>query len=328
MLHWLRTERPATLFFLLLYGVIVKLFYFVHPLGVIRNESGDGPFYIWLVEGFEKNLSFGSFHFTFLAFFLLFLEAVLLNSLVLKNHILSERTYFTAFSFILFSSLLPNWNTFSAPLLATLPFLYVLYQSFSLPDTPNRKMTSFNLGLAIGSMLFIYVPSVVLLLVVWAAMIILSSFRLSEWLLSILGFLCPLYLWATYLFLTDQLSTFLGAFSLETPDLFPLSFSLSAAWSVCALLLFILYGSILQQKKTRGFLTRIKRSWNVLWISLFILLAYPFLYGTFHFSEWLFFLLLSAIFMAKGFQNTYKRGLLLFLHFLAIGSVLYLQWFH
>src|SRR6185436_14640377 len=62
----------------------------------------------------------------------------------------------------------------------------------------------FNIGLIMGITTLIYQPSLVFILLIWAALFIMRPFRIQEWLINLLGITTPYYFLAILLYLANQ----------------------------------------------------------------------------------------------------------------------------
>ncbi len=325
MFRWLRSGNPYSLIYLLFYALVIKFYYLIHPVGPVLSPASDGLIYQPLIQGLEHRLNMGPEGFTILAFLFLLAEAIVLNAQVNRFRILPGTTYFTAFSFILFSGFIASWNAFSAPLLAGLLILALVHQLFKLHNTTTPRSTAFNLGLTVGFASLLYFPAIALLLVVWFALVSVRPFRLSEWILVVLGVFCPYYFIGTVLFLTDRLYRMkdipLPGFSV--PELVYSYWILSG---MIGLLLYFIYGSLRLQQDYSKMLIYVRKSWIILLAFLTIALALPFLPDTFRVDGWFIAFFPISIFIACGFSHLKKQWFGWLLHLLALGFVLFVQW--
>ncbi len=122
------------------------------------------------------------------------------------NRMMQRQNFLPGMAYLIVTSLVPEWNYFSAPLFANTILILVLAGLFHTHNTAQPKGIIFNIGLGIGICSFIFFPSVIF--VIWAifGLMLMRPFRINEWLICILGMTTPYYFYPVYLFLTDQWS--------------------------------------------------------------------------------------------------------------------------
>ena len=67
-----------------------------------------------------------------LAILLLITQALMLNSFINRQRMTGRQSYLPAMAYILLTSLLPDWNYFSAPLLVNTIFIFILTSLFQI----------------------------------------------------------------------------------------------------------------------------------------------------------------------------------------------------
>ena len=325
MFRWLRTGNPSTFIYLLLYTLVVKFFYLTHPVAALLSPASDGLLYGPLVRFLRQQVGLGPLGFTVLSLFVILLLAVMLNFQVNKFRLLPGASYYPAFCFIVFSSFFSFWNVFSAPLVAAVPLLLVLRELLGLFDHPSGRTAAFNMGLFVGLAGLFYMPALALLLLIWFALLTARPFRLAEWILAVVGVLCPFYFAATVLFLTDNLALF-AAQPLPGISIPETAYSYWIIGATAGLLVYFLYGSLRLQQEYSKMLIHIRKAWVLVLAFVIISLALPFLPDVFDLDGWLVAFLPMSLIIACGFWHVRKKGFALLLHLLALAFVLYLQW--
>lgn len=325
MFRWLRTGNPYNVLALLVYAIVIKYHYLLYPPVVIPAPGSDGPFYTWLTGLMQHTAGFSSEAFTITAFGLLFFEALLINSILNRFRVLPGNSYFPAFCFLLFSSFFPEWNTFSAPLLASVILLGFLAQLFQLYATGQSRSKSFSLGFLGGVASLVYLPALGLVLLIWIALMVSRPFRLAEWILALAGMICPWYFLATALFLTDRLGllAILPVPTLSYPHL------TTAYWLAAGMILVIwwfLFGSIRLQQDYMKMMIHIRKCWQILLAFVCLGIALPFLADTFSISGWLIPFLPMTAFIALGFWHIRKSWLTWVVHLSALVYLFLFQW--
>lgn len=325
MFRWLRSGNPYHVIILLVYAICIKYFYLVHPLPVVAHPESEGGLYRYILH-YLQGLSFGPVSFALLAFILLFIEAILLNTVVNRFKLLPANSYFPAFCYLLFTSFFPEWNVFSAPLLANLLLVVILPQLLNLYSAQQPRSSAFSLGFFMGIGGLIYAPVLAMLALIWIALLVSRPFRLAEWVVAVVGVLCPYYFLCTILFLLDKLSvipTLVPAPALSYPDLLPYPWVLGGA---VFLLIWFLYGNIRMQQDHMKMMIHARKCWQILLAFVTTGFILAFLPDRFSFSGWLVAFLPMAVFIAMAFWHIQKGWLAMAVHLCALAYVFVVQW--
>jgi hypothetical protein len=300
-----RQKSPANILLLLIVGVLIKLPAFIHPHPAVIHSS-DGYFYTRIVETLNPSAAGFPLLYPLLAFLLLFLQANLLTRFINQHRMMNRLNYLPGLAYIVVTSLLPDWNYFSASLLANTILLYILPAIFNTYNKPQARGSIFNIGLALGIASFFYSPIIFFGLWVILALSILRPFKLNEWLLCILGITTPYYFLAIYLVLTDSFSweVLLPQISIGLPKI------QQSAWmagSVFLIMVPFLVGGYYVQDHLRRMLIQVRKGWSILLFYLLIALLIPFVNTGNSLESWIMALLPMAAFHAFGYMHaSYK----------------------
>jgi len=120
-----KQKNPANIFLLLVFGICIKLPMFQHPHKVVSKPE-DGILYNGMLQFFGPAAKANPLLYPAMAFGLLFLQALLLTRFINGQRMMNKPTYFPGMAYLLITSLLPEWNHFSAPLLVNTILLFVL----------------------------------------------------------------------------------------------------------------------------------------------------------------------------------------------------------
>ena len=88
--------------------------------------------------------------YSILTFLLLFSQATLFNRIFNHHKVLPKPTYLPGMSYILITSLLPDWDHFSAPLLINTIMIWVWYRMMDLYNSQRPGTAIFNIGIWTG----------------------------------------------------------------------------------------------------------------------------------------------------------------------------------
>ena len=147
MIGIFKQKNPANILLLLVFGVLIKLPMFLHPHTPVARP-GDGVLFKAILKLLEPTGKSNPSLYPILAFGLLFLQAIMLTRFINTQRMMSRPTFFPGMAYMLITSLLPEWNYFSAPLMVNTILLFVLTGLFKIYNQPNAKGTIFKIGRA------------------------------------------------------------------------------------------------------------------------------------------------------------------------------------
>ncbi|GAA3921554.1 hypothetical protein GO495_01355 [Chitinophaga oryziterrae] len=324
MVKFFRSGNPLTVLLLLIYTLLVKFYYLLHPSTFVADGS-EGLLYDLFVKWIQRVIGNSPYLFTSLAILLLLLQALLVTKIVNHQRLFAKPTYLPAMSYMLFTSLLEGWNVFSPALLVNLVMLWVFSSITLLYTRTSARDVVFNIGFALGVCGLFYFPSVVFCLLLLLSLLIMRPFRLAEWIIAVLGLICPLYLLGTYLYLTDQWSLFT-----KIPRIginFPVIADYKVWGAMVASIFFFILGWLLLQSTIKKMLIQGRKIWSVLIVYVFVAMVVPFF--NVHFSPlyWLMAILPLSLFVANVYWSIRNNTVANIIHFITLGYVIVMQYF-
>ncbi|MBE7174172.1 MAG: hypothetical protein INR73_26590 [Williamsia sp.] len=206
--------------------------------------------------------------FSLLAFAFLYIQATLLNRICNSLRLFPRPNYLVAMAFLLITSLVPEWSVFSAPLLVNFFMVWIWYRMIRLYNHPQPKTSIYNISVLTGLMPLIYSPALALIILLVLALVITRPFRVTEWMVALLGLFTPYYFLGAILYLTNQwkVSTILPHMTLHVPHV-------PTVWWVIAtvalLALPFLLGAYYVQQHLGKIPIQIRKGWGLLLIFLF-----------------------------------------------------------
>jgi hypothetical protein len=192
-------KNPANIFLLLVFGVLIKLPLFLHP-NLIESRNSDSLLYKAILDFLKPGGKSFPALYACLSVGLIFLQAIVLTRFMNTQRMMNRSTYFPGMAYMLITSLIPEWNYFSAPLIVNTILVFVLSGLFKIYNQQNAKGAIFNIGLALGISSFIFFPSVTFIAWILLALMVMRPFQINEWLLCLLGATTPFYFYAVYPF--------------------------------------------------------------------------------------------------------------------------------
>jgi hypothetical protein len=250
--------------------------------------------------------------FSVIAFSLLFIQALSLNKLVNTQRLMEKPNYLTGMCYLLFTSLFTDWYYLSSPLIINTLLISVLFMLCNLHNNTNPKTSLFNIGVITGLATFFYFPSIAFALLIIVGLGITRPFRLPEWLMALLGILTPYYFLAAYVFLTASWRGYhFPGVSVTVPKF------TQTKWAFAAVLIvtfIILVGIFFIQRNMRRQLLQSRKSWNLIFLYLFVALFVPFLSASQSFDYWILTAVPVAAISGTAFYYPEKKWFALTMH--------------
>lgn len=276
MIRLFSGNNPLNVLLLFFLGILLKLPYFLQP-AVPQYAPSDGFLYVSLLQSLRPVGVLFPWLYPIFSFLLLFIQAVTFNGLINTQKLFPQPNLLPAFSFLLITSLVPDWNVLSPGLIINTVLVWAWPRMVGLYHNSHPKEHLFNLGFGFGICSFIYFPSVYYLLLLIVALAIYRSFYISEWLVTLVGLLTPFYFVLVYFFVWDKwylVDTLVPAQRLRLPDI-PFN---SDFWITLTLVLLpLLLGIVLSRRFVVRMLVHARKSWSFMLVYLIISLLLPFI---------------------------------------------------
>ena len=320
MIGVFKQKSPGNVGVLFIFSLLLKLPVFLYPKAIVATVN-DGRLYQWLIQALPAG---STMLFSVIAFILLYIQALMINYLVNEYRMISRQNFLPAMAYVLITTLLPEWNYLSAPLVSNTLIIALFIYLFKLYNTPNVKGHIYNIGLIAGINSYIFFPSLVFVICILLGLMILKPFRLNEIILFILGCLTPYYFHAVYLFLAGELSfkNFFPHISVKVP------YMKNSIWLAASTLLLsvpFLTGGYYVQTHLRKMLIQVRKNWSI--VLLYLLLAFfvPFSNSADSFHTWVLVTAPFAAFHACTYFYA-KRWLALTVFFVTLCYILYQEY--
>ncbi|MBC7904834.1 MAG: hypothetical protein H7Y27_15520 [Gemmatimonadaceae bacterium] len=324
MIGIFKQKNPGNALLLSIYGLVIKFPFFITPE---RPIPSAGENYIYKIiysflEPFGRN--FAALY-PILAFILLFTQATLLNRIANNLKLLPRHNYLVGMSYLLITSLVHEWNLFSAPLIVNSLLIWIWYQMTNLYNHQSPKTAIFNISMLVGILPLIYSPAVVFIVLMMFALILTRPFRITEWMVSLLGYTTPFYFLFILLYLTNQWtwSKIIPSISFHLPRL-PANLWITAG--IIFMVLPFLVGSYYVQNNLGKMLIQVRKSWSLLLalliVTVLIILVNP---GT-DFLHWLPVVVPLAAFHAAAYFYPPGRWFPLLMHWVIFAFVILLNY--
>jgi len=319
-----KQKNPVNILILFVFGLLIKLPMFLHP-HVTKLQPADSILYREILKFIEPLAKTSPIVYPVISFLLIYIQAIALTNFINRQRMMNRPNYFPGMAFMLITSLFPEWNYFSAPLIVNTILLFVLTSFFNIYNQPNAKASVFNIGLALGIASFIFFPSLSFFLWVLLALAVMRPFRINEWLICITGIMTPFYFYAVYLVLTDQWkwAALWPYFAVNLPTL---KQSLWLAGVAFLLVLPFLTGSYFVQDSLRKMLIQVRKGWSLLLLFLLVAIFIPFVNNSDTFENWIIAAIPFAAFHACTYLYSSIRVIPLLFFWLTLAFILCYQY--
>lgn len=325
MIGIFKQKSPVNLFLLLVFGVLIKFPMFLHPHVPVYNPS-DGILFGRLLKFLEPFGNSSHILYPLIAFGLLFIQAISLTRLINNRRMLTVPGYLPGMSYMLITSLFPEWNFFSAPLLINAILLLILSVLLKIYNQQKAKAAIFNIGLALGIAGFLLFSSLTFIIWILVALAIMRPFRLNEWLLCLLGIITPFYFYGIYLFLFDKWSwqNLVPVFSISIPTV---KQSVWLSGSAFLILIPFLVGGYYIQDNLRKMLIQVRKGWSLILLYLLAASFVPFVNTNNTFENWVMIAIPLAAFHSCGYLYSKVKIFPLLLFWLSVAFVIAYQYY-
>ena len=320
-----RQKNTTNALVLLIYALVLKFSIFLHPyLPVLHNE--DNYLYRFFLRAINTLFNNSAFPFAILTFLLQFTQATLFNTICNYHKLLPKPNYLPGMAYILITSLLPDWNHFSAPLLINSIMIWCIYRMASLYNTQKPVASIFNIGLMAGLATLLYIPAVAFLMLILFALIIMRPLRIQEWLIGLLGFTSPYYFLLFILYFTNQLNwmNVLPKITLTLPAL-P-----NSIWTLMGLILLVapfILGGYFVQNNLNKMLIHVRKTWSLILIYLMVAVIVILINKANSYENWIVTAVPFSAFHAAAYFFPAKKTFPLLLHWVSFALAIIVNYF-
>jgi hypothetical protein len=284
LVYTFRENNGFNAFLLFAYGLLLKLPYFTHAY-VPDATPADGFLFYDLLKFLAPIGKTAPVIYPTIAYLLIYTQALTFNQLIGEQRLMYKPQYLVAMSYLLITSLVPEWNYLSAVLITNSVMVWAWPRMVSLYNHHHPKATIFNIGLALGICSFFYLPSLFFMVLLVIGLLIFRPFSITEWLVGILGLATPYYFLCLYLYLTDKfhLSVLLPEIAIKYP---PFNFNFVWATRIALLLIPLFIGWYYIQRNRGRMLIQVRKSVALLMFYLLVTLLLPFVNGFQGYEYW------------------------------------------
>ncbi len=314
-----RSQSPLTYVLLFVYGLLLRLSAFLEPSAPLVGDT-DGILYTLLLGVLPGATVIPTILWSLLAYLLVYGQALLLDRLMNRDRLLGKAGQLPAMSYLLVTAMVPDWWSLSAPLLANTLLLPVIYLSSDILNNRKAGTLMFYAGLLTGLTALLHMPSFLLILLAYFAIVSLGPFPMVVWLLALTGFLLPYYYVLSLQFLLSEWDP--GAVWMAFRPTLPTIHSPgTGVWTWVALLLPLAIGIWHMNRQVFRMLIRNRKCWNLFIVQLALASAAPFLFPTTGSAVWITLAPGLSAYHANAYVHIRRRWMSELLHLACIGAV-------
>lgn len=325
MIGLFKQKNPGNALVLVVYALVLKFSIFLHPV-VPALHPEDNYLYRLILQALDSLFHKTPICYAILTFLILLSQATLFNRICNHHKLLPKANFLPGMSYILVTSLLQDWNHFSAPLLINSIMIWVWYRMTDLYNSPRPGSSIFNIGVWTGVVSLLYIPAMAFLLLVLGALLSMRPFRIREWLVGLLGFTFPYY----FLFLILYLSGHWNWREMLPHIVFTLPVIPSSIWITLGITLLVvpfIVGGIFVQNNLNKVLIQIRKSWSLLLMFLMVAVVIILINRANSYENWIVTAVPFAAFHAAAYYYPVKKTGPLILHWLIVAYIIALNYF-
>jgi len=315
----LKQKNPGNALVLVVYAVLLKFSIFLHPTAPALHPE-DNYLYRLILHTLDSLFHKSSLLYAILTFLILLSQATLFNRICNHHKLLPKANFLPGMSYILVTSLLQDFDHFSAPLLINSIMIWIWYRMMELYNSPRPGSSIFNIGVWTGVVSLLYIPAMAFLLLVLCALLTMRPFRIREWLVGLLGFTFPYY----FLFLILYLSGNWNWRDMLPRIVFTLPVMPSSIWITLGIVFLVvpfMIGGYFVQNNLNKVLIQIRKGWSLLLLFLMVAVVIILLNRANSYENWIVTAVPFAAFHAAAYYYPAKKTGPLILHWLIVAYI-------
>lgn len=303
MLEFFRQNGFISSLALLPYAFLLRINNIINPISTLPSENYSGltnGILSWLSNPVMQGV---------LASFLVFIQALLINRLVIKHRITKDTSHIPGLIYVLLSAFLHEFLFLTPELLSLTFIILAIHVTMTTYNEKEAAGPVFTVGFLIGLSALFYFPNYFFFLIGLLALFILKSFDLRDFLQFTSGFVLPTMFHSVWEFFISSSQNIFPSYFLNNLNL-SFTFLIQDLKSlivfiligIVVILTLISYGTYNQQKPTS---TQLKI--NILyWVALFSLLTIVIIKVP-GYAHILFLIFPLSIFLAMNFMSAKNK---------------------
>jgi len=196
-----RDKSIVAIFALVIVCLLVHLHIFIEPIKI--NSNSNSGVLSWLFQNYLSKLKPVVISIVYII--LLLIQAIRFNLALNDSKMFGKAAFTSAFAFVLLSGLFTNAFAFSPAFIACSLVIWLFNNAIKLYNNPAAITLIFNIAFLASASVILYQPMVFVAIALLFALAILRPFRITEWIIFIVGLIAPIYLLISGMFLFDSM---------------------------------------------------------------------------------------------------------------------------
>jgi len=194
----LKGRNPITLFLIPILGLLLWLNSF-NTKDIIGLDNSMPLYSLLKTICLNNNIALN-----ILAFFILIANAFLLNRLNETFVFVKQRTNLPGLIYMILACSIVSIKGMQAAIPASFFIILAINRSFASYQEKNTSISSFDIGFICSIALLFHINIFPYLIWVWFIIIVLEQIKLKNIIASTIGFITPLFITASYYYITDR----------------------------------------------------------------------------------------------------------------------------
>jgi hypothetical protein len=319
-----KQKNAGNALFLLVYALILKFSMFIHPVMPVLHKD-DNYLYRLIFNVLDSFFHGSPVFFSLLSFLIIFTQATLFNRICNYQKLLPKPNFLPGMSYILVTSLLPDWNHFSAPLLINSIMIWIWYRMITLYNNNRPDGAIFTISILTGIVTLLYIPALFFLLLVFFSLLIMRPFRIREWLMALLGFTFPYYFLFIILYISNHWNwkNIVPSVTITLPGM-PHSIWISLG-IMLLVIPFIIGGYFVQDNLTK-MLIQVRKSWSILLLFLMVAVFVILINRADSYENWIVTAVPFAAFHSSAYYYASDKKLPLIIHWVTFAFIIWINY--
>ena len=304
MIRLLNNNLLVSPFVLFIFTFLLRVKGLINPVGYTPNGN-EGPIFNVIF-----NLVNNPYLESIFVSALIFVQAYLVNRLVLNHNLMRPPNYLSAYFFIILASLSTHFLAFHPVILTNVFIILGLGELFKIYKMHKSAIHIYNAGFLFAVASLIYLPITIFYVACSLIILVLRSYNIIERLQLLLGFITPIYLICIWYFLKGNLQQYLDNYvniSFQFPSFSNIE---STALYVLVGFLVLIFLSVLNY---RNFIVKKgieiqKKIDSLYWFSLFT--AFALLFSNSHSINHLMLLVIPLSIFISMFVLSFKQSII------------------
>lgn len=322
MIQQFRNLNPLNLVLLAVYTGFLRLVILLNLPGKLDFEFLEP--YARLLIPTPAGSSFSPLANVLIAALLVFVQALLFNTIINRHGLLSKPTYLPALCYITGSSLFLQFLIVSPPLICNFILIWMMDKFLRLGKSSHALYMMFDIGMLIAVGALIYFPFIALLVVLWLSLLLYRSFNWREWVAGLVGFMVIFFFLAVFYYWNGNIYQFIQIWKPLT-NKFPSSLQINYNdYLVLIPVIIIMVLAFLQLRENffRSFIST-RKAFQLLFFMFVVVLLSFYTKSDFRIYHFLLSVPPGSVLLAYYFSNAKKRWFYEFLFAVLVISIQY-----